>query len=1194
MDIYTIDFETYYDRQYSLSKMTTEAYIRDPQFEVIGASIKKNDGKAIWVDQPQVEAVFKHLKPALEKAAILAHNTLFDGAILSWHYGIKPKLWLDTLSMARPYHAAQVGGSLKALARHYKLGEKGSEVIAALGKRRADFTSDEIGEYAKYCCNDTDLTRELFKKLLQKFPPAELQVIDKTLRMYTEPELELDEDRLLAHEQAEIERKSSLVEDMGLQCTEDEAKAILMSNPKFAEYLDSIGVEPPIKISPRTGKTAFAFSKTDPGFKALLTHHDDRVVKAANARIGVKSTIELTRTQRLIQVNDRGNLPVMLNYYGAHTGRFSGGDKMNLQNFPRGGELRKSLLAPEGKRLVACDSSQIEARMLAWVAGQTDLVKAFHMGRDVYSEFASKIYNRPVTKDNKIERFVGKTCLGVSTRVLTRRGWVYITDVKATDRLWDGVEWVTHQGVSFMGVKPTISLSGVTVTPDHEILTGHTRWETALSVLENKAALKSALSLATLPSLDMKNIPLNKESLGGGNLYADVTGVSQSIHIQQGIYGKVDQQLVTNAQNVKPLTRDGGNTSQLWSMICAGQDYSTGCLPLSVDATTLTTKHTSPTVVEAYTYAVSGETTGSNFSDIYRPSVGGKMQRWIWTVLTTIKGICRGIYGSQQGHRIAPTSGVSTTWKPVYDILNSGSRNRFTILTNDGPIIVHNCILGLGYNMGWDKFMASLKSGAAGMRVDLDPSEAQRIVSLYRSDNRKIKALWKHAHTALKDMLDGKTGQLGNILTYDPDNGFQLPNGLHLKYNLLNDIGSTEYGPQYAYSSNPRMTLKIIKERMITGTVPTSGINWTYIYGGKVVENCLTGDTEVLTDRGWIRIIDVRLSDRLWDGCQWVRHDGLIHQGEHVTTVLNGVRMTPDHKVLTEEGWHNASSCEGLHRAGFWLPDGTEVSGDKRQTLSMAVPMQMRGTSRSRSHRRREIRETRWFPLMWMHAWCKKYIPQHVEASGICSMAVHAGQMQASNTPSVGKLWRSRHNGMQAMGKISRVLARYGASLQSWFNPRPGRQQSRLQQAELPLGYTQSTSKEHKKSSTCRYGQSRNSNGCFTVNSVLPMETLPVYDIRNAGPNSRFVVKGSNGPFIVHNCIQALARIVITEQLVEISKRYKVVLQVHDEIVIVCNEDEVEEAQAFVEQVMSTPPEWAPDLPVACEAANGISYGECK
>src|SRR6056300_1067885 len=152
--------------------MTTEAYIRDPQFEVIGASIKKNDGKAIWVDQPQVEAVLKHLKPALEKAAILAHNTLFDGAILSWHYGIKPKLWLDTLSMARPYHAAQVGGSLKALARHYKLGEKGSEVIAALGKRRADFTSDEIGEYAKYCCNDTDLTRELFKKLLQKFPPA--------------------------------------------------------------------------------------------------------------------------------------------------------------------------------------------------------------------------------------------------------------------------------------------------------------------------------------------------------------------------------------------------------------------------------------------------------------------------------------------------------------------------------------------------------------------------------------------------------------------------------------------------------------------------------------------------------------------------------------------------------------------------------------------------------------------------------------------------------------------------------------------------------------------------------------------------------------------------------------------------------------------------------------------------------------
>ena len=101
----------------------------------------------------------------------------------------------------------------------------------------------------------------------------------------------------------------------------------------------------------------------------------------------------------------------MLNYYGAHTGRFSGGDKLNLQNLPRNGAIRSALSAPLGNVLIACDSSQIEARMVAYVSGQQDLLEAFREGRDVYSEFASEVYGRLVTKDDKVERFVGKTCI---------------------------------------------------------------------------------------------------------------------------------------------------------------------------------------------------------------------------------------------------------------------------------------------------------------------------------------------------------------------------------------------------------------------------------------------------------------------------------------------------------------------------------------------------------------------------------------------------------------------------------------------------------------------------------------------------------------------------------------------------------------------------------------------------------------
>ena len=184
-----------------------------------------------------------------------------------------------------------------------------------------------------------------------------------------------------------------------------------MSNEKFAGYLLDCGVTPPQKQSPSTGKLTYAFSKTDRGFTDLLEHPDERIQTAAAARLGVKSTLEETRTRSLIGVAERGPLPILLNYYGAHTGRFSGGDKMNLQNLPRGGALRKSLCAPEGSLLVACDSAQIEARVVAWVAQQNDLLDAFREKRDVYSEFASEVYGRKVTKADKIERFVGKTCV---------------------------------------------------------------------------------------------------------------------------------------------------------------------------------------------------------------------------------------------------------------------------------------------------------------------------------------------------------------------------------------------------------------------------------------------------------------------------------------------------------------------------------------------------------------------------------------------------------------------------------------------------------------------------------------------------------------------------------------------------------------------------------------------------------------
>lgn len=411
MDIATIDFETYYDKDYSLSKMTTEAYVRDPRFEVIGVGIKINDYPTDWYSGSDPGRFLKQLD--YSTMAILCHNTVFDGAILSWHFGIKPKLWLDTLSMARPLHNISVGGSLKALATYYKLGEKGDEVVNAIGKRRADFTPPELERYASYCCNDVELTHKLFRKMAKGFPASEIGLIDQTIRMYTEPSIVIDTGALAVHLDEVVNKKLSLVDELHLppETTEEQAKALLMSNALFANYLTAFGVDPPTKTSLATGKQTYAFSKSDKAFTNLLEHDNPSVVAAISARLGVKSTLEETRTKSLMGVAERGALPIMLNYYGAHTGRFSGGDKMNLQNLPRGGALRRSLCVPEGKVLVACDSSQIEARLVAWVAGQRDLIQQFADKRDVYSEFASDIYGRKITKADKVERHIGKTAV---------------------------------------------------------------------------------------------------------------------------------------------------------------------------------------------------------------------------------------------------------------------------------------------------------------------------------------------------------------------------------------------------------------------------------------------------------------------------------------------------------------------------------------------------------------------------------------------------------------------------------------------------------------------------------------------------------------------------------------------------------------------------------------------------------------
>jgi len=411
MDLITLDFETYYSKDFSLTKMTTEEYIRDPRFEIVGVGVKVNNGNTEWASgtHEELKGYFDEFDWA--NSMVLAHNTMFDGAILSWLFDIRPRVWVDTLCIARAVHGVEVGGSLKALAERYNVGAKGTEILNALDKRRLDFTDDELDRYGDYCINDVELTYKLFSIFMkQGFPKKELRIIDCTLRMFIHPMLELDQDLLGQHLEKIKEHKDKLLCAAGVT-----DKKELMSNDKFADLLRSKGVEPPTKISPTTEKEAYAFAKTDEGFKALAEHENSEVQALVAARLGNKSTLEETRTQRFIDISNRGTLPVPVRYYAAHTGRWGGDDKINLQNLPSRGPngkmLKRSIVAPEGHILIDCDSSQIEARVLAWFAGQDDLTDAFRKKEDVYIKMAARIYDISEDQVTKDQRFVGKTTI---------------------------------------------------------------------------------------------------------------------------------------------------------------------------------------------------------------------------------------------------------------------------------------------------------------------------------------------------------------------------------------------------------------------------------------------------------------------------------------------------------------------------------------------------------------------------------------------------------------------------------------------------------------------------------------------------------------------------------------------------------------------------------------------------------------
>lgn len=742
MQLITIDFETYWAKDFSLRSkdLNMSEYVLDDRFSIHMMGIKINDGPVKVVPGDRVREELDKID--WSKSALLCQNTAFDGFILSQHFNVVPAFYYDTLSMGRGAFSVAYPLDLDSLAKYCGFTGKPKKDSFLKTKGVRELPADLWGEVASYCADDVNETWNVFQHLVADYPTDELELIDLTIRMFCEPVLRVDLKRVQTALEAEMGKKVAAL--FKADVTADD----LLSNQKFAELLKRKGLQSiPMKTSMITGNPTFAFAKTD--YWMMENREHPVFGPIIQARLAIKSTIGETRAERLLNVGDRP-LPVMLNYCGAHTGRWSAGNKMNLQNLPRGGELRKSILAPEGFSVVVCDSAQIEARVLAWIAEHTVLLDLFRAGSDVYKWMAAQVYNKAISDITKDERFIGKVCT-----------------------------------------------------------------------------------------------------------------------------------------------------------------------------------------------------------------------------------------------------------------------------------------LGLGYGMGPPKLQETLAKGALGAPpLKVSGHQAQDWVDAYRYTNAPIVDFWEKCNDVLQRMAAGTEMPFGPMEI--TKNALLLPNGLALHYP---ELGVREEKRRRGYHYRNRNL-------------------WSPIYGGLLTENCIAGGTEVLTDRGWKPIERITRNDLVHDGVEFVPHGGTLAKSVQPCVIVDGVYMTPDHEVLTNEGWKAASQSPRPYR-----PYIRESDGDQ-----------------------------------------------------------------------------SQHS--------------------------------------------------------VRTGKSQLEQGDAGVAPVRIAAHKEVYDILNAGPRQRFVVRGREGPFIVHNCVQALARCIVAEQMLRISKFFRVVTMTHDEVVCVAPTAQADACLELMIGEMKTPPRWAPDLPLGAEGGHDVMYSK--
>lgn len=877
--------------------------------------------------------------------------------------------------------------------------------------------------------------------------------------------------------------------------------------------------------------------------------------------------------------------------------------------------VRGSIIAAPGKKLCIADLSNIEGRMLAWLANEDWKLKAFKdfdngIGHDLYKVTAGLIlgkYPGDVTKKERQE--YGKVpelaCLSGDTRVLTDRGPVAIKDVRRHHKLWDGTAWVKHRGLIDRGEKLTVKLHGVDMTPDHLVLAWDL-WLPAATVAFSAHA--TCLAKAT-GSESLRWLRLNLEQRGvyAASASAAVAALPHTSFIS-AISGPDDRRVATVARSVPAAGGRNIGTSTPELLLTTPTDV--GCAIASrqptADATTQTTEGTPTTAGAASPSGLRGRKIAACFSHIWRRFRDGTIRRWKWTAPTLTVGTSPAISALSAGEKTERTnapcsssSGASASSRRVYDIAGAGPRNRFTILTDDGALVVHNC--------GYQGSVGAFAVMGAAYGVSLPEEQVIEIVQAWRKKHRQTVNFWYNLERAAIAAIrnPGKTFKVGYIkLRVDEHEGWnylriRLPSGRYLCYfdpevddttAKLSYMGVDQYTRQW--------------KRIAT-------------YGGKL---CIAKGTPVLTKRGWVAIEQVAREDKVWDGEAWVYHGGLDPRGVKEVILAHGVAMTPDHEILTTEGWVRASQSKGFERATCRLPDGYSVRRERREEIAVADALRVRGDADTYGHGADEVGQAGRdaflrVPAKSQHS-CDAPDTWDVAAQSLRGVAVYAGSVPPADARSVAEVWRTRDNGVPGVaGVLCGFLGGHGLDLRRGADAGAQGQQRGVLAGELLLGDKDGASPEHPGEPLSRHpGRSRDGGRAGGENraepddaalpdisgSVLPDfdfspgQLAEVFDILNCGPRSRFTVRGHDGlPLIVHNCenvTQAAARDALAHGMIMAEDEgYLTVLHVHDELLTEVP-DTADFTSTRLEEIMATNPPWAIGLPLAAGGFETYRY----